>query len=70
MRRFSFLLVFVLMASAFYGRAQQSAEPDLEPLRQAIADGEYPKIDGILMAQHGKLLVEEYFILILNSLVT
>jgi CubicO group peptidase (beta-lactamase class C family) len=51
------LLLILLLSNC---QAQQES-PLIKELKQKIADKTYPKIDGILVRQDDKLIIEEYF---------
>ena len=64
MSKSSSLSFLVLIAVLFFpniATTQSSPKDKVAEMRRAIEAGDYPNIDGILMARKGQLLVEEYF---------
>lgn len=57
----SFLVLIVLLFSLNITTAQSSLKYKITEMRRAIEAGDYPNIDGVLVARKGQLLAEEYF---------
>ena len=57
----SFLVLIVLLFSLNITTAQSSLKDKITEMRRAIEAGDYPNIDGVLVARKGQLLAEEYF---------
>lgn len=53
-----FIIILTLSVSC---KGQESTDGGIDDLRKIITSGKYPKVDGIIVAQNGKTIIEEYF---------
>lgn len=54
-------ILFLFSLLSFICQAQQPKHNELADLKNAIKNGVYPKIDGIIVQKSDKIVVEEYF---------